>query len=150
MIVRLLALLSILLLQLASPVQAQDRIWSAVLIARNVDEPKAAPKEIAPVSKRLTRLFGYNTFEMVGSEVKQITDGAEQTLTPTKAFWLKVKARRARAKEARGGYLLNLELYQENRPLVDTVAMIAPESPLIFRGPMHARGQVLVVLQVLP
>ena len=93
-------------------------------------------------------MFGYNQFEIVGRDTAAIDDDAKFSLTPTKTFWLNLQARRASSPDARGGYLLNLLLYQNDRALVDTVAVIAPQSPLFFRGPMSARGQVIVVLQV--
>lgn len=129
-------------------VQADDQLWSAVVIARNAGKPGKPPKELKAVADRLERLFGYNTFEIVGTDTRALEDGIETSLKPTKTFWLTVKARQTRLKEARGGYLLNVELYQKEKPLVDTVALIAPASPLFFRGPLHGRGQVLIVLQV--
>ena len=143
-------LLPLLILILAATAHAEDRLWSAVVIANNVAQPKEPPAELKPVLARLKRVFGYNQFEIIGTDVKPVGDGTERALTPTPNFWMNLKARHASVKEARGGYLLNLELYQDKRALVDTVAMIAPESPLFFRGPMHARGQILIVLQVLP
>lgn len=136
------------LLLLATSVEAGDKIWSAVLLATNVAKPKPAPAELKPVAARLQRVFGYNQFEIVGSAAAAVTDDTNLSLTPTKTFWLNLQARRASSPDARGGYLLNLLLYQNERPLVDTVAVIAPASPLFFRGPLSARGQVIVVLQV--
>jgi hypothetical protein len=132
----------------APSARAGDKIWSAVLIATNVAKPKDPPAELRSVAGRLQKVFGYNEFDIVGSASAEVGDEDEHPLMPTKSFWLKLKARRASVKEARGGYLLNLQLYQEKRALVDTVALIAPDSPLFFRGPMHARGQILIVLQV--
>jgi hypothetical protein len=130
--------------------QADDKVWSAVILATNASSPKELPAELRPIAPRLKRVFGYNQFEIVGTDQEALADGIERQLKPTKTFWLNLKARHASIKEARGGYLLNLQLYQEKRALVDTVALIAPGSPLFFRGPMHARGQILVVLQVKP
>lgn len=131
-----------------STANAGDKIWSAVLLASNSPNPKAAPAELKPVAARLQRVFGYNQFEIVGRATGDLSDDAKLSLTPTKTFWLNLQARRASSPDARGGYLLNLLLYQDDRALVDTVAVIAPASPLFFRGPMSARGQVIVVLQV--
>jgi hypothetical protein len=139
-----------LLLALAPLASAVDKIWSAVLVANNVAQPKPVPAELKPVAARLQRVFGYNQFEIIGTASAELEDGADRSLMPTKNFWLNLKARHASIKEARGGYLLNLQLHQDKRALVDTVALIAPESPLFFRGPLHARGQVLIVLQVQP
>jgi len=128
----------------------KGRIWSAVLIANNVAKPKDPPPELQPIAARLKRVFGYNQFEIVGKDDAPIEDGAERKLTPSRTFWIDLKARKASVKEARGGYLLNLRLYQNEKPIVDTVALIAPESPLFFRGPMYAKGQIIIALQVQP
>jgi len=130
--------------------QADDKIWSAVLVANNVAKPKPVPAELKAVAGRLERVFGANQFEIVGRASASITENTKFKLTPTKTFWLELQARRASSPDARGGYMLNLLLYQDQRPLVDTVAIIAPASPLFFRGPMCSKGQVLVVLQVQP
>jgi hypothetical protein len=129
---------------------AADKIWSAVVIASNAATPQQAPTQLAPVFERLKRVFGYNQFEILGSTTMSIDDQVERWLVPTEHFWVNVKARRASAKEARGGYLLNLELFHDKRPLVETEAKLAPDSPLVIRGPLHARGQILIVLQVQP
>jgi hypothetical protein len=132
------------------PAIPKGHIWSAVLIANNVSKPKDPPPELQPIAARLKRVFGYNQFEIAGKDDAPIEDGGERKLTPCRAFWIDLKARKASIKEARGGYLLNLRLYQNEKPIVDTVALIAPESPLFFRGPMYAKGQIIVVLQVQP
>jgi hypothetical protein len=128
----------------------KGHIWSAVLIANNVAKPKEPPAELKAIAPRLKRVFGYNQFEIAGKDEAPIDDGGERKLTPSRAFWIDLKARKASIKEARGGYLLNLRLYQNEKPIVDTVALIAPESPLFFRGPMHAKGQIIIALQVQP
>jgi hypothetical protein len=61
---------------------------------------------------------------------------------------MSVKARRATSKEARGGYLLNLQLYRDEKPLVDTEARLAPGSPMFIRGPQYGNGQIILVLQI--
>jgi hypothetical protein len=126
----------------------QDTIWSGVVIATNVASPKPPPPELREFAGRLKRVFGYNQFELFGSASKPIGNRTENWLVPSQNFWLSVHARRAMAKEARGGYLLNLELFQDRRPLVDTEAKLAPGSPLFIRGPMYGNGQVIIVLQV--
>lgn len=126
----------------------QDTIWSGVVIARNVGSPKPPPPELREFAGRLKRVFGYNQFELFGSATKPIGDRTESWLVPSKSFWLGVNARRAMSKEARGGYLLNLQLFHDQRPLVDTEAKLAPGSPLFIRGPEYGSGQVIIVLQV--
>jgi len=102
-------------------------------------------REFAP---RLKRIFGYNQFEIVGKATEVIDELAESWLVPSPVFQFSVKARHAPSKEARGGYLLDLRFFQENRPFVDTEAKLAPNSPLFIRGPQYGKGQVIIVLQV--
>jgi hypothetical protein len=132
------------------PERAANKIWSALVVATNAGSPRPAPEELQEFAPRLRRVFGYNQFELVGSTTTEIGDQTENWLVPSQSFWLGVKARRAVSKEARGGYLLNLQLFQDKRPLVDTEAKLAPGSPLFIRGPQYGRGQIIIVLQVQP
>lgn len=126
----------------------KDRVWSGLVFATNAANPKDAPVELREFAPRLKRVFGYNQFELAGSAAKTIDDDGEGWLVPSQNFWLSVRARPAMSKEARGGYLLNLLLYHDQRPLVDTEAKLAPGSPLFIRGPACGKGQLIIVLQV--
>jgi hypothetical protein len=131
-----------------TPLGKPDRIWSGVIVATNPDVPKEAPVELREFAPKLRRVFGYTQFELVGSATEVIDELTENWLVPSPIFPLSVRARRATSKEARGGYLLNLQLYQEKRPLVDSEVKLAPGSPLFIRGPQYGKGQVIIVLQV--
>lgn len=131
-----------------SPLAAEDNLWSAVLIASNEKQPKETPPQLGLSSERLKRVLGYNQFEILGAATTTIADKVERTLSPTEHFSLTLKARRSTAKAARGGYMLDLELFHDKKQLVETEARLAPDSPLFIRGPMHARGQILIVLKV--
>jgi hypothetical protein len=133
----------------ATPVApATDKIWSALVVATNSPNPKDPPPELREFAPRLKRIFGYNQFEMAGSVLEVIDEQTENWLVPSQLFSLNLKARRSTSKEARGGYLLNLQLFQDKRPLVDTEAKLAPGSPLFIRGPQYGKGQLIIVLQV--
>ncbi len=132
----------------AAAVAAADKIWSAVVLATNSPAPKDAPPELREFAARLKRVFGYSQFELIGAAAEKIDEQNESWLVPSQSFWLSVKARRAMAKEARGGYLLNLQLYHDKRPLLETEAKLAPGSPLFIRGPEYGHGQLIIVLQV--
>jgi hypothetical protein len=45
-------------------------------------------------------------------------------------------------------YNLQISLVHDKQPIVDTQTKLPQDSPLIIRGPMHARGQVLIVLMM--
>lgn len=127
---------------------ATDKIWSAVILATNPESPKAAPPELAEFAPRLKRIFGYTQFEVIGATTETIGDKSESWLVPSRNFWLQMKARRIASKEARGGYLLNLQFFQDKRPILESETKLAPGSPLFIRGPQHGAGQVIIVLQV--
>ena len=142
------ALFIALALSLAASARAEDKIWTAVVLATNAPSPKDMPKELRAFEPKLKRIFGYNQFEVVGSATETIEDKADLRLTPTESFWMQAKARRATSKEARGGYLLNLQLFREKRQLVDTEARLAPGSPLFISGPEYGKGRIVFVLMI--
>lgn len=130
------------------PDREANKIWSALVLATNDSTPEAVTEELQEFAPRLKRVFGYNQFRLIGSATNEIGDRAESWLVPSESFWFGLRARRALSKEARGGFLLNLELYQNKRPLVDTEVKLAPGSPLFIRGPQYGKGQLVIVLQV--
>ena len=139
------------ILRMSAPAAfADDKIWSAVVLSSNADNPAETPAPLRAVAERIKKIVGYNELQILGSATKEIDEQSECWLVPTKAFSLKLKARRANAKAARGGYLINLHLYHDTRQLLETEAMLAPDSPLFIRGPLHARGQILIVLKIEP
>lgn len=134
---------------LASSAVAGDTLWSAVVLASNVAKPKDAPAELREFAPRLKRVFECNQFEIVGTASKPIEDRKELWLVPTPNFWFGVTPRRATSVEARGGYLLSLQLFQDKRQIVDSDTRLAPGSPLFIRGPECANGgRFIFVLQV--
>lgn len=119
------------------------------MLATNAEKPKEAPEELREFTGRLKRVFSRNQFEIVGSASKPIEDRKEVWLVPTPNFWFAVRPRRATSVEARGGYLLSLQLFQDKRQIIDSEARLAPGSPLFIRGPECANGgQFVFVLQV--
>ena len=90
----------------------KGQIWSAVLIASNVPKPKDPPSELRSLAPRLKRVFGYNQFEIVGKDEASIEDGAERKLTPSRAFWIDLKARIEAAKERVKTLEYNWQMYR--------------------------------------
>jgi hypothetical protein len=130
------------------PVMQLDRIWSAVVLASNPAKAEPAPPQLRPFAAKLKRIFGYSQFEIIGDASQKIDEQTENWLVPSQTFWLGVKTRRATSREAQGGYLVNLQLFQDKRPLLETEAKLAPGSPLFIRGPQYGEGQIIIVLQV--
>jgi hypothetical protein len=134
------------LLLLAAFASAEDKVWSAVVLATNPArgiERKAPPAEIAPYAAKLTKVFGYEEFQILGSATKVMDDRNERWLVPSQNFWVG-----AVAKKDTPGYHLNLEFFHDKRRIVVTEAKLGLDSPLFIRGPMHPRGQLIVVFEV--
>ena len=142
------ALFIALALGLTASARAEDKIWTAVVLASNAASPKETPKPLRDFEPKLKRIFGYNQFEVIGSASDKIEDKSELKLTPTQSFWITAKARQATSKEARGGYLLSLQLFKEKRQLVDTEARLAPGSPLFISGPEYGKGRIVFALMI--
>lgn len=135
-----------ILLLFAFSACADDKVWSAVILASNPEkgqEPKAPPVEIAPFAAKLTKVFGYQQFEILGSATKVMDDQKERWLVPSQNFWVGAVARKDGP-----GYHLDLEFFHDKRRIVETEAKLGVGSPLFVRGPMHPRGQLIVVFEV--
>jgi hypothetical protein len=127
---------------------ADEHVWSAVVLASNAkkgESPRPPPSELAPFVPKLAKFFGYDQFEILGSATKTMDEQTERWLVPTQNFWLSANATRQN-----GGYRLRLEFFHDKRRLVETDAVLGPKSPLFVRGPVHPRGQLLVVFEVRP
>ena len=131
-----------------TPIAAQEKVWSAVVLASNArkgQQPAPVPAELAPFAAKLAKFFSCDQFEILGSATKVMDGRSERWLVPTQNFWVG-----ARTTREGGGYRLNMEFYHDKRRLLETEAMLGPKSPLFIRGPMHVRGQIIVVFEIKP
>ena len=127
---------------------AEEKVWSAVVLASNAKkgaQPLPVPPELAPYAAKLSKFFGYDQFEILGSATKVMDLQNERWLVPTQNFWVG-----ARATREHGGYRLNMEFFHDKRRLLETEAKLGPRSPLFIRGPMHSRGQLIIVFEIKP
>ncbi len=136
------------LLAFATLVHADDKVWSAVILATNSkrgETPKEVPAELAPYVAKLGKIFGCDQFEMLGSATKSMDGQNERWLVPSQNFWVGAYALRDG-----DGYRLKLEMFHDKRRIVETEAKLGSRSPLFIRGPMHERGQLIVVFEIRP
>ena len=126
-------------------VSARDhQLWGAVLLGKNGAPPKKLPSELQPHQKQLSRVFGYETFEVLGKSSRTFSDESEQWLIPGKSFSVRsvVKA------TDDANFRVELQLYQGKKELVQTVAKLGPRSPLFIRGPLYGKGQLVIAIMV--
>ena len=124
----------------------EDKVWSAVVLASNVkshERAAALPAELAPFSSQLAKCFGYDQYKILGSATKVMDDQTERWLVPTQNFWVGAQSTREH-----GGYRVNMEFFHDKRSLLKAEAMLSPGSPVFIRGPVHVRGQIIVVFEV--
>ena len=124
-----------------------DRIWCAVVIASNPEHPKPAPPELTQIAEKISHFFGYRQIELIGSAAKPIDEYTDHWLVPCQDFWLKVASKR----DADSAVCTeDIQLYSNKRRILGTTIRLGPDSPVFINGPMHARGQVLIILQLQP
>src|SRR5215203_1743157 len=126
----------------SAPAQAAETVWSGLVMANNVPEPTPIPAELNRLEGTLKQLFGYNQFQVIGQTRKTLRDGGEEWSAKSKYFALHVDSKSA----ARNSYLLNLQLFQEQRLLLETDAKLSRSSPLVIKGPQVGDGLLVLLL----
>jgi len=128
----------------ATAARAAEMVWSGLVIAENVPEPSPIPSELSDIEQTLKDLFGYNQFQVIGQSRKKLRTGEEDWLASSKYFALHVDAQG----ESETGYAVNLKLYKEKELLLETDTKLSKQSPLVIKGPLVGKGQLLLVLMV--
>lgn len=124
--------------------EAADSVWSALVMANNRPEPTPIPAELNKLEGTLKQFFGYNQYQVIGQSRQMLNTGEEDWLTSSKFFSLHVDGKPA----AKASYRLNLQLFQEQKLLLETEANLSKRSPLVIRGPQVGDGQLVLLLVV--
>ena len=139
-----LAIVALFGLAAEAPAQAAESVWSGLVMANNVPEPTPIPAELNGLEGTLKSLFGYNQFQVIGQSRKTLKTGEEDWLASSKYFSLHVDSRAAK----RNSYVLNLQLFQEKKLLLETEAKLSKSSPLVIKGPQVGDGQLLLLVVI--
>lgn len=138
-------LLALVFLALAAPARADgDRIWSALVLATKEETPKPPPRQLEALAPTLKKVFGYNTFYLLGDKRRSLVTGGEEWLVPSQEFFMRVKC----LSREPAYYNLVIELYREKKLLLTSEVRLARNAPLIIRGPQWGKGQLVFVLEV--
>ncbi len=143
--VRLLAVVAVVLAlssAVAGPAQATESVWSGLVMANNVPEPTPIPLELNRLEGTLKQLFGYNQFQVIGQSRKTLKSGGEDWEATSKYFSLRVDSKST----SKTSFLLNLQLFQEQKLLLETDAKLSKSSPLVIKGPQVGDGQLVLLL----
>jgi hypothetical protein len=139
-----LLLLAGLALLLLSPAQAGDQIWSALVLATRESDEATVPRQLEEFAPTMRKIFGYNTFYLLGQKKADIKQGDVEWLVPSKRIFLKV----AVLKRQPTSFRMKIELYDGESLLVTTEAVLARDAPLYIRGPQWGKGQLVILLEV--
>jgi hypothetical protein len=129
--------------------RADDVMWGGLILAENSAREGPTrlasrwPAALAGREKQISRIFGYKQLRVIGQAQQTIKTGEEDWLVPSKRFYLKVDTRYP----IPHGYLLFLQLYQEDKILVEATVKLARGNPLYIRGPQVGNGQLIIALQ---
>ncbi len=137
-------LLALLLVCAVASADAADTVWSALVIANNSPQPTPIPNELDKLQGTLKRFFNYNQYQVIGQSHEALKTGDKDWQTASKYFSLHVNSK----PDANSAYRLNLQLFQEQKLLLETEAKLSKKSPLVIRGPQVGDGQLVLLLIV--
>lgn len=143
MILRL-ALVLTLLFGASLSARAEDRVWSALVLATKETPERPVPEALTDFAPTIKRVFGYSSLYLLGEKKRAIVAGDEEWLVPTDDFFFKVKC----LAQDTSSYQLEIELYRKKDLLVTTKAKLARNAPLYIRGPQWGAGQLIFLLEV--
>ena len=121
---------------------ADTVVWSGLVMASNAPDPTPIPPELDRFQRTLKDLFGYNQFQVIGQSRQTLKTGDEDWRTSSKYFSLRVNSKPG----AKSAYVLDLQLFQEQKLLLETKAKLSKSSPLVIRGPQVGEGQLVLLL----
>lgn len=110
------------------------------------DAPPQPPAKLPPAlmgrEKQIARIFGYKGLRVIGQAQQKIKTGEEDWLVPSKRFYVKIDTKNP----IPNGYLVGLQLYQDDNLLVEASVKLARGHPLYIRGPQVGNGQLIIAL----
>ena len=128
----------------SSVADAADTVWSGLVVATNAPDPTPIPAELNRLEGTLKGLFGYNQYQVIGQARSTLKTGDEDWLASSKYFSLRVDSKAS----TRAGYVMKLQLLQEQKLLFETEAKLSKRSPIVARGPQVGEGQLVLVLLI--
>jgi hypothetical protein len=125
--------------------RGSETVWSGLVIATNAKKPQPVSPDLVYLEETLKDWFGYNQFEVIGQSRAVLVTGSEDWLAQSKYFSLHIDSKEGNDK---GGYRVNLKLFQEKNLLLEWEAKLSKGRPIIVKGPQVGDGQLLLLLVV--
>lgn len=134
-----------LALLLAGPALADDDTLAALILATNEKSPRPLTGKLEPFGADLERIFGYNSFYVLGTDQENIYMGNEEWFVPSEEFFVKITI----LEQLKAHYRLQVDLFQRKKLLVSSEVELAMDAPVYIRGPQWGKGQLVMVVSVI-
>ncbi len=126
-------------------VQASDSLLGWLLYASNDRGGVSVPPVLARFNHRLPQALGYSHLRVLADGRIKVTAQGQRFLIFTAD--LKILLTDLHRQED-DDYLVGLQLFQADQPLLETQVKVSRGSPLFIRGPDWRDGQVIVAVMV--
>ncbi len=113
-------------------------------MATNVAQPEAPPAELRSYLSKLSGIFGYNQFKIVAEESESVGDSSRQWKLASKFLTVRIEPLVSEGE----GHKLALTMERQKQTLLEMKTLVGVGSPLLIRGPMCGRGQLIILLEV--
>ncbi len=128
-------------------VHASDSLLGWLLYASNDRGGASLPAVLARFDRRLPQALGYSHLRVLADGRITVTAEGQRFLI----FTADLKILLTDLRHQKGDdYLVGLQLFQADQPVLETQVKVSRGSPLFIRGPGWRDGQVIVAVMVTP
>jgi len=129
----------------ASHAQATETLWGCLLYASNDGQKSKVPAQLGTYSQRLSNAFGYSKLHLLGEDQTAVRATGQNWLI----FAGNIKVQFTSLSQTDDSkYLVGLQLFQEEKPVIETQARVSQDSPLFIKGPAWRDGRIIIVVMV--
>jgi len=128
----------------------EGKVWGALIFATNdaaqlIGSQEKAPAHLGQLNERLSKVFGFKHFEILGQHQQDIFREYESWVVPSRDLFLKIDSN---GPADNGGVKLHLQVWREQQVLVKSDAVLRAGSPLFIGGPKWKNGRLIFVLSL--
>lgn len=126
------------------------RVWGALIFATNdggqlAEEKEKIPAHLPRLNERLSKVFPFKHFEILGQHQQDIFREYESWVVPSRDLFIKIDSK---GPTDNGGINLHLQVWREQQVLVKSDAVLKKDSPLFIGGPAWKGGRLIFVLSL--
>lgn len=146
------AVAAVVLLPLSAPAEekgaaTEAKVWGALIYAgegevNGVEQPSPAFESLKP---RLAKVFKTEKFTVIAQHQQKIFKEYESWVVPSKELYLKIDSR---GPAEGGGTKLDLQVWQDEKVLAKTDAVLKEDRPLFVGGPKWRGGRLIFVVML--